>query len=177
MTMYHGSIHRFDEFAKLPCFTDDHGNMEVTIMATIFRVRGWTEDVTSCQCCGREDLKGTVVLEHVETGEIFYYGCVCAGRALGWSAAEARRRLEREARDQLRQLKEQARRELLVHPLYQQAQQVRARARAEAKALGLRPGKEFAQHMKAAGYQELERQAREEVLAKYRRFGITYIAV
>lgn len=51
-------------------------------MAAIFRVRGWTEDVTTCQCCGREELRGTVVLEHVETGEILYYGCVCAGRAL-----------------------------------------------------------------------------------------------
>src|SRR5690606_20112377 len=116
-------------------------------------------------------------LEHVETGNIVYYGCVCAGRALGWSAAEARRRLEREGREQLRQLKEQARQELLKHPLYQRAKEVRARAWAEAKALGLRPGKEFAQHMKAAGYEELERQAREEVLAKYRQFGIAYIAV
>lgn len=143
----------------------------------IFKVRGWTEEVVTCQCCGREDLKGTVVLEHVETGNIVYYGCVCAGRALGWSAAEARRRLEREGREQLRQLKEQARQELLKHPLYQRAKEVRARAWAEAKALGLRPGKEFAQHMKAAGYDELERQAREEVLAKYRQFGIAYIAV
>lgn len=144
-------------------------------MAAVFRVRGWSEDVTTCQCCGREDLKGTVVLEHVETGEILYYGCVCAGRALGWSAAEARKRLEREAKDQRKQLHEQASLELLAHPLYQQARALCAKAHAEAQARGIRPGKEYARFIRSFGWDELERKAREEVLAKYRPFGITYI--
>lgn len=54
-----------------------------------------TDDVTSCDLCGREDLKGTVLLALVDedgdvSGEI-YAGVICAARAAGKKAAEIRR--------------------------------------------------------------------------------------
>lgn len=51
-----------------------------------FRAIGATEDVTTCDYCGRIELKGTVVLaildeEGNNTGEVVYYGVTCAATA------------------------------------------------------------------------------------------------
>jgi hypothetical protein len=43
---------------------------------------GTTDDVTSCDCCGRSDLKSTVALSFDEA-EPVYFGVVCAAKALG----------------------------------------------------------------------------------------------
>lgn len=52
-----------------------------------YRVLGTTDDVTTCECCGRADLKGTVVLQWTLDGEDVggpvFFGCVCAARAVG----------------------------------------------------------------------------------------------
>lgn len=46
------------------------------------RFLGSTDDVTSCDCCGRTDLKSTVALSF--DGDVtVYYGVVCAAKALG----------------------------------------------------------------------------------------------
>lgn len=78
----------------------------------IFRVLGTTDDVTTCELCGREELRGTTVLEALDvegngTGELLHYGSSCAARAAGWSTREvvtaakaaddARREAERRA--------------------------------------------------------------------------------
>lgn len=44
------------------------------------RVLGTTDDVTTCDCCGRADLKATVALS-IDDGEPVYFGVVCAARA------------------------------------------------------------------------------------------------
>lgn len=44
------------------------------------RIKGLSDDVTTCECCGKSGLKCTVVLE-VGEGET-YYGRDCAARAL-----------------------------------------------------------------------------------------------
>jgi hypothetical protein len=54
----------------------------------IYKVLGFTESVTSCDCCGKQDLKGTYAMEHIESGEISYFGCVCAGKHQGYSKKE-----------------------------------------------------------------------------------------
>lgn len=47
----------------------------------IFHVRGITDEVSTCDCCGRTDLKRTVVLESEATG-IVHFGTDCASRAM-----------------------------------------------------------------------------------------------
>jgi hypothetical protein len=43
-------------------------------------ILGTTDEVNTCDCCGRTDLKDTVALEDDQTGAILYYGCVCAAK-------------------------------------------------------------------------------------------------
>lgn len=49
-----------------------------------YRVRGTTDDVTTCDNCGREELKSTVVMEVLDadgnTEDVIYAGCDCAAK-------------------------------------------------------------------------------------------------
>lgn len=45
------------------------------------KILGINDDVTTCECCGRTNLKATVVLE-TEHGDIRHYGRDCAARAI-----------------------------------------------------------------------------------------------
>ncbi len=54
-----------------------------------FKRLGVTEEITSCDCCGRANLKLTVCLENNETGELVHYGRFCAARAEGWGIKPA----------------------------------------------------------------------------------------
>lgn len=67
-------------------------------MAARYRVLGTTDDVTTCDVCGREDLKSTVVLS---TGEAeFYAGSDCASRLTGLPVKEVH--LQKRTADQER---------------------------------------------------------------------------
>lgn len=50
------------------------------------KVLGTTDEVTTCELCGRADLKFTVALE--SSGGIVHYGRDCAARATGWTESE-----------------------------------------------------------------------------------------
>jgi len=73
---------------------------------TTYRVIGTTDDVTTCDVCGRPELKGTVALD--ADGDITYAGTTCAARLAGRTtrdirsaaraANEARIEADREAR-------------------------------------------------------------------------------
>lgn len=57
-----------------------------TTTRKLFRVLGTTDEVTTCDYCGRVELKGTTVLELLDeegnrTGETVYYGSGCAASA------------------------------------------------------------------------------------------------
>jgi recombinational DNA repair protein (RecF pathway) len=58
-------------------------------MNTALRMLGTTDEVTTCDCCGRKDLKDTVAFER-EDGQVVYFGCVCAARALRSTAKDIR---------------------------------------------------------------------------------------
>lgn len=45
------------------------------------KILGINDDVTTCECCGRSNLKATVVLE-TEHGDVRHYGRDCAARSL-----------------------------------------------------------------------------------------------
>lgn len=52
-----------------------------------YRILGTSDDVTVCECCGRSDLKSTVVLAALDAGGVVaaetYYGSSCAAKAVG----------------------------------------------------------------------------------------------
>jgi hypothetical protein len=48
-----------------------------------FKILGVDDSITSCDCCGKSNLKKTVALD--AEGEIVYYGVNCAARALGFT--------------------------------------------------------------------------------------------
>lgn len=54
----------------------------------VYKVLGFTDSMTECGCCGKTDLKGTYVMEHIESGEINYFGCVCAAKHKGYTKKE-----------------------------------------------------------------------------------------
>jgi hypothetical protein len=89
-----------------------------TATAPKFRYIGVTDDCVTCQNCGKDELKSTVVLAILDAdgnqdGDVTYYGSSCAARALGvrgggravLTAAQAAHRqtieAARNARDQL----------------------------------------------------------------------------
>lgn len=44
----------------------------------MFKFLGTTDEVTTCDCCGKSKLKMTVAFDH--DGEVVYYGSTCASR-------------------------------------------------------------------------------------------------
>ncbi len=47
----------------------------------MIRVLGINDDVTTCECCGRQNLKSTVVLE-IDEVSVVHFGRDCAARKL-----------------------------------------------------------------------------------------------
>lgn len=67
-------------------------------MTTTFKILGINDDVTTCECCGKVNLKKTVVLSMNGEGEV-HYGVNCAARALrGSEKSGDRKSVETEAR-------------------------------------------------------------------------------
>lgn len=55
----------------------DMGDRKYTILGT-------SDEVTTCDCCGKKNLRITVALEPTDGSGDVYYGRICAARALGW---------------------------------------------------------------------------------------------
>lgn len=53
---------------------------------------GTTDENTTCDCCGKVNLKITVVLRDDE-GDFHYFGSSCAARATGWKTAYLNRQV------------------------------------------------------------------------------------
>jgi hypothetical protein len=78
----------------------------------VFRVGGTTDQITTCELCGKPELKGTVQMIELDAdGNDFadhYYGSSCAAKAAGWTqkavnmAARAADRAKKEAADTAR---------------------------------------------------------------------------
>jgi hypothetical protein len=58
---------------------------------TVYRVLGTTDERTTCDCCGRTNLKATVVLVPSDGGPDVFYGSDCAARALGVAPTRVKR--------------------------------------------------------------------------------------
>jgi hypothetical protein len=82
-------------------------------MSTTVRFLGTTDDVTTCECCGRQDLKSTVALDlDGDSGQPTYYGVVCAARALKMDAKSVKSAARKADEDKARA--ERARTEALA---------------------------------------------------------------
>lgn len=62
--------------------------MPATTTAPAFRYVGIVDDVTTCERCGKPELKATTVVQPLDAdgnadGDVLYYGSTCAARALG----------------------------------------------------------------------------------------------
>jgi hypothetical protein len=76
---------------------------------TTTRFLGTTDDVTTCDCCGKTGLKSTVALS-IDGGDAVYFGVTCAARAIGSTvkvvraetktADDAREAAEKQAREE-----------------------------------------------------------------------------
>jgi len=67
-------------------------------VAKSVRYLGTSDDVTTCDCCGRKDLKSTVALS-IDDADPVYFGVICAAKALrtsGKAVVDASRRADRE---------------------------------------------------------------------------------
>jgi hypothetical protein len=85
----------------------------VTTTGLAYRVLGTTDDVTECQCCGRADLKSTVMLGILDADgnveEVTYFGSACGAKAAGWTTKFVRDAAKQADRE--RRAAEQARRD------------------------------------------------------------------
>lgn len=50
------------------------------------KVLGYTDEVTTCDCCGKRNLKGSFAIE-TDEGATVHFGSVCVNRAYGRKAA------------------------------------------------------------------------------------------
>lgn len=57
-------------------------------MTAAYTFVGTTDEVTTCGCCGRSDLKGTVVLRPADGGDFVFFGSVCGAKAQGWTVKD-----------------------------------------------------------------------------------------
>lgn len=82
-----------------------------TAPAPRFRYIGITDEATTCERCGKDELRATVVImpmdaEGNDEGEAAYYGSTCAARALTGKGGGAK--VRKAATDAARRLKAQA---------------------------------------------------------------------
>ena len=56
------------------------------------------DTVTTCDCCGRQNLKATVLMRNDETGAEFFFGRTCAARNTGKTSKQITKEV-RAARD------------------------------------------------------------------------------
>ena len=70
-----------------------------TTTRKLFKVLGTTDTVGVCHCCGRTDLKKTVVLEVEGAATPTYYGTACAAKAIKWTVKEVNAEVAKIAKD------------------------------------------------------------------------------
>jgi hypothetical protein len=124
-------------------------------MANQYRVLGFDDAITTCDCCGKANLKGTFAVERAD-GEILHYGSVCVTRHTNKPAKIVRHeaKLATEAR------REAARLEVRAHPTFD----VYEARMSEARIAGLRPV-EFVAFCRAE--REAQEAAQREIAARH----------
>jgi len=127
-------------------------------MTRLFKILGFEEAITTCDCCGKAHLKGTFGIEMIESGEILYYGSVCVTRNTGYTKKEINAMAKADEAERVKI----ARAEYLATPEYAAA---RARNQ-EAHALKIVPGSAFKAFVLETA--DADRAVQKAIAAKYK---------
>lgn len=69
--------------------------MSTATARKVFKVKGTTDEITECELCGRQELKGTIMLAELDADGtemgIVYYGASCGAKAAKWTTKEIRK--------------------------------------------------------------------------------------
>lgn len=76
-------------------------------MCSTIKILGFTEDFTTCDLCGKVDLKGTYAVEN-ESGDVFYLGSVCISKRFALSSTEVKEEISKFNREEKRRNKNNA---------------------------------------------------------------------
>ncbi|MFM9368085.1 hypothetical protein [Streptomyces sp. Da 82-17] len=72
--------------------------MNSTHTTKAFEVRGMTDEITTCELCGREELRGTVQMIELDADgnpdRDLYFGTACAAKAAGWTQRDLKARIK-----------------------------------------------------------------------------------
>ena len=71
-----------------------------------FKVLGYTTDFQKCDCCGRENLKGTVSILDLVYDTVMHYGTGCAASTDKYDTLEANKKAKREVNSAVKAYKE-----------------------------------------------------------------------
>lgn len=73
------------------------------------KVLGYTTDFNKCDCCGKENLKGTVSILHLASGVVGHYGTTCAAAAEKYDTLDAAKQAKKDVAKVVNKYKELAR--------------------------------------------------------------------
>ena len=73
------------------------------------KVLGYTTDFNKCECCGKENLKGTVSILHIESEVICHYGTTCAAAAEKYDTLDAAKQAKKDVNKAVNTYKDLAR--------------------------------------------------------------------
>lgn len=121
----------------------------------MFKIIGTDDAVNTCDCCGKTNLKSTVIVE--VDGELLHYGAVCATRHTGLNSKEITAAIKTE----LDGRKLAAKKEYQSSPECLSLQACIAKAHRD----GIKPGREFIEVTREAAASDNE--ARRRVAAKF----------
>lgn len=105
----------------------------------MFKILGTDDAVNTCDCCGKSNLKSTVIVE--VDGEVLHYGSVCATRHTKLTAREIKAEIQ----------SEQDGRIMAAQKAYKSSPEAIAAAAKldQAHRQGVKPGREFMEFCKA----------------------------
>jgi len=67
-----------------------------------FKVLGYTTDFNKCECCGKEDLKGTVSILDLIGDIVLHFGSTCAANANKYDSIEAAKLAKQLIKDEIK---------------------------------------------------------------------------
>ena len=74
-----------------------------------YKILGFNDDQTSCDICGKEELRGTYAMEDMETGVIFRAGSTCGATMAGWSIKELKQIFKAGEKEKMEKAKQEFR--------------------------------------------------------------------
>lgn len=74
-----------------------------------YKILGYTTDFNVCDCCGKEDLKGTISILAVNHDAVLHFGTTCAAKTDKYDSLEAAKKAKKEIASIVREFDEMGR--------------------------------------------------------------------